>query len=178
VFDDEGDGDDATDVDDSEEDEGTITLEFDEDSLEDAVGCHVAAGAVDDFLGNGAPPAAVGIGAPSPTPTTTVITSTISPSPTPQTVTVSSTVSINFNRPVFKGKVNSQRGGCERSRRVVLKKKSGPVGDDVTNSRGGWKVRERRANGGYWAVAKRKVFTAPNGDTVICQRGKSPTERV
>ena len=181
VFDEEGDGDDASDIDDSEEDEGTITLEFDDDALEDAVGCHVDAGAVDDFLGNGAAPAAVGVGAPSPTPTTTVITSTITPDE-PQTITVSSRVTIGFNRPAFSGKVGSERGGCESARRVVLKKKKKgrdrPVGDDVTKGNGAWKVREGGANGKYYAVAQRKVFTAPNGDTIICQRGVSPTERV
>jgi len=181
IFDEEGDSDDATDIDDSEEDEGTITLEFDEDTLEDAVGCHVDEGAVDDFLGNAAPPASVGIGSPSPTPTTTVITSTITPDE-PQTITVSSRISIGFNRPVFSGKVNSERRGCESSRRVVLKKKrkgrDRPVGDDVTNNKGGWKVREGGANRKYFAVAQRKVFTAPNGDTIICQRAASPTERV
>jgi len=82
----------------------------------------------------------------------------------------------------FKGSVGSNRKGCSRFRKVVLKKvKPGPnrtVGRDTSNRAGNWSVRKRRAHGNYYAVAKRKRYTNRFGRLIICLRDKSPTINV
>jgi hypothetical protein len=83
------------------------------------------------------------------------------------------------NRPhVFRGRVDSALPRCERGRTVRIKKvRSGPdrtVGRDRTNRQGRYEVRHRRGGPGrYYAVAARKSFTNADGDTVICQKGRS-----
>ncbi|HWL65747.1 MAG TPA: hypothetical protein VNP73_07225, partial [Actinomycetota bacterium] len=184
VFDVSGNLSSASEVDDSNEEEGEITLEFDEDAVEDAVGCHVDFDAVDDFLTNASPEATVGTAQPAPTTATTTTTPITSDttSPTPTTRHVQASISISFDRPAFKGTIRSGRAGCERGRRVVLKKKKRGVnpraGSDTSDRAGNWRIGRRNASGRYFAVAQRKVFTAANGDRIICDPKTSDTRRV
>lgn len=81
----------------------------------------------------------------------------------------------------FKGLVGSDLARC-RARRVVVvfKARKGPdkkIGKDLTNRRGKWEVDVRRAQGRYYAKARRKVIPTYNGQH-ICQADRSPTIRV
>jgi hypothetical protein len=174
----------GSEIDDAGDD--SLTVEFDEDAIEDAVGCHVDFDAVDDFLTNASPEATVGTAQQTTTggtttngpPSTTITDGT----PAPETHHVQSSISISFDRPAFKGMIRSGRAGCERSRRVVLKKKkrgvNPQVGSDTSDRAGNWRIGERNASGRYFAVAQRKVFTAANGDRIICDPKTSDTRRV
>jgi CSLREA domain-containing protein len=113
---------------------------------------------------------------PTPTPTPT-------PSPTDgggTTVIVESLVTIRFKRAkdLFKGDVLAGRRRCVSDRTVLLKKGKTTIGKDTTGSGGNWRVKAPGANGRYAAVATRKVFTAGNGDTVICARDRSKRIKV
>jgi hypothetical protein len=54
----------------------------------------------------------------------------------------------------------------------------GVQGEDRSNRRGNWRIRKRARRGRFFAVAARKVFTAANGNTVICRTDESPTIRL
>jgi uncharacterized repeat protein (TIGR01451 family) len=123
------------------------------------------------------PPAPSPTGSPTASPTGSP---TASPTPTPPpTVREASNITIRHNnRPHrFNGRVGSDRRRCRRGRRVVVKEvrrgRDGIVGRDTTNRRGRWSNAHRRGGRGrYYAIAKRKRFTTPNG-TVICQKARS-----
>jgi len=193
IFDADGNMSSSSDIDDTEG--NRVVAEFDEDALEDAVGCQNDDGAVADEAANEATMASVGLtGAPgtSTVTTTTTGTGTVTTTTTGTGGTVTTTpdggdervetaVTIRYNRKgrAFKGQVAADRNQCSRARLVKLKKKGkGTVGQDTTNDRGNWSVRKRRARGRFTAVAPRKIFTAANGVRVICEFDASPTIRV
>jgi hypothetical protein len=94
---------------------------------------------------------------------------------------VATALTIRYNRrqKAFTGSVGSSRKRCQTFRAVTLKKhRPGPnrsVGTDNSNRSGNWKIRRRARRGRFYAVVARKVFTARNGDTIVCLRDKSPT---
>ena len=182
VFDADGNMSDGSSVEDAEEEEGTLQIEFDDDAIADAVGCHVDNDAVEDTTSNGSPRAAVGTGAapsasPSTTTTTTTTTTTSTTTDQPREQSVSSTITIAVGRTGFEGVVRSRNAGCERRRQVTVKKRrAGNVGTDTTDRGGKWKIRKRVRRGTYYAVAARKVFT--RGDTTfICTKATSSNKR-
>lgn len=119
---------------------------------------------------------------PSPTPTQ----SSASPSPTtstpPPPIAYSSETTINYNGKAFTGKVKSNLKKCRRDRSMLLKKqkpgKDKTVGKDRTNRTGGYKIREPKANGTYYTVAKVKRFTDGSGRPVTCGQDRSKKKRV
>jgi hypothetical protein len=90
---------------------------------------------------------------------------------------VATSSSIKATRRGFKGVVNSTNKRCEQGRKITLKKKKdGPdatAGTGKSNDQGAWKVREPRANGRYYVLVAKKVFTSGNGNRVVCKPGRS-----
>jgi hypothetical protein len=183
LFESDGTEDDATGIDDSEEEEGSITFEFSPDAIEDAVGCHVEGGSIEDPLNNASPRASVGfaeLGSENPS-TTSSSSGSTTDSPTPTTRRVRTSLSIRYDRDAgaFEGSVGSANRRCRRGRMVELTRRGrGVQGEDRSNRRGNWSIRKRARRGRFFAVAARKVFTAANGDTVICRTDESPTIRL
>lgn len=72
-------------------------------------------------------------------------------------------LSIRYRRKAFKGKVTSAKSPCVAFERVlVLRKKAGAdpvVGRDTTSATGAYSVRERRADGRYYAQVARTAET-------------------
>jgi hypothetical protein len=126
----------------------------------------------------------------SPTPTQTTASpspsqSTASPSPTattpPPPVRHGSTTTMkNYDGNSFDGKIKSGESRCRDGRTVVLKKKKPgkdkKVGTDRTTPDGVYSIRERNANGKYYATALAKTFTTSNGQRVTCEKDRSPTK--
>jgi hypothetical protein len=98
----------------------------------------------------------------------------------PRTRRIATTLTIRYNRKgrAFKGSVGSSRKRCQTQRMVTLLKRGRARGTDTSNRAGNYKINKRRARGRFKTRAARKVFTANNGDTIICQKDTSPTIRV
>jgi len=177
----------GTDVDDVEVDDNSISVEFDQDDIESAVGAGMDDEAAEDYLGNLSVEAAVG-GGPSGTPaspsgstattTTTATTATTTTTRSPVTRRIPTTLTGHYGGKAFKGSVGSSRNQCVRGRLVTVKKRGKTIGTDTSSSSGTWKVRKPRAKGRYKAHVARKVFTAANGDRIICLEDDSPSIRV
>ncbi len=79
---------------------------------------------------------------------------------------------------VFRGRVTSSKGSCERRRKVKVVKEtdsgSKVVGKDRSNRRGRWKVSVPNANGTYSAIVVRREQSYV-GHVHICERGRSST---
>jgi hypothetical protein len=171
--------------------------EFCDDEPADSAG--VGWGAGEDAPSGSLPPAKGDCPIPSPAPTRTTTSSptpsgsaspTGSSSPTTTSTTtspdgrdtrrVNTSLSASYRRGSFKGRVRSSVGGCERGRQITLKKEKrrsdGTVGRTRSNRRGVWKLRKPRANGRFYAVVARKVFT--RGDTrIVCKPARSDQVR-
>jgi len=192
LFDVDGDKSTGGDIDDQEG--SSVTVEFDEDDINDAVGGGSETGATPDWLGDDSPLATVGTEAASSsggggtsTTTSTTTTTTTTTSTTGgggQKRKVATTLTIRYDRDAntFKGSAGSARKGCQRGRLVTLKKArpgtDAKVGSDTTNRAGNWKVRKRVRKGRFYAKVAKKVFTAKNGDRVVCLTDKSPTIKI
>jgi hypothetical protein len=112
---------------------------------------------------------------------TTTTTTTSPDGPVTRRVATTLTIRGGFRRN-FKGSVGSARKRCQTFREVTVKKvrRGRPnrvIGRDNSNRAGNWQLRRRARRGRFYAVVLRKVFTAGNGDTIICMRDKSPTIR-
>jgi len=186
IFDVDGDKSTGSDIDDQEG--NSVTVEFDEDDITDAVGGGSETGANPDWLGDDSPQATVGTeagssaGGSSGTTTTTTTSTSTTTTTTTRTGTTRRIPTTLTIRPKFRGVVGSSNNGCQRGRLVTLKKKtrSGAktVGTTTSKSDGTWSKRKRRAKGRFFAKAAKKVFTAGNGDRIVCLIDKSPTIRV
>jgi hypothetical protein len=92
-----------------------------------------------------------------------------------------SSVSINYDRPNFKGRVSSSRDRCERDREVsVFKVRTGPdrlIGTDTTNDNGRYSVPKPGARGRFYARVSREVFGG-YGHRHECEADTSGTIRV
>jgi hypothetical protein len=92
-----------------------------------------------------------------------------------------SSVSINHDRPNFKGRVSSERERCERDREVsVFKARKGPdrlIGTDTTNDNGRYVVPKPGARGRFYAKVAREVFGG-YGHRHVCEADTSGTIRV
>lgn len=105
-----------------------------------------------------------------------------SPSPSPDggggggAAKCDSEITIAYKKNKFKGKVTSDNNSrCRKGRTVKVKQKGkkGSVGRSRTNRKGKWKVRDRNADGRYFAkVTKRRV------GNIVCKAAKSRTIRV
>jgi len=182
------DGDTTTgnDIDDAEE--NVVTVEFDEDEINDAVGGQIDDGAAEDFNGNESVEAAAGFGtASSPgsttsggsTATQTVTTTQPTTSAGPRTIRVNTTITIRYDakprrKAAFKGSLSARFEKCTTGRLVELHKNgAGTVGRDTSNLKGNWKVKKRNAHGTYFAKVLKKTYTRRNGDTIICKKDTS-----
>ncbi len=123
-------------------------------------------------------------GSPGPTQTsspTRSATPTRTEEPT-ETRRFATNLTIDYSRGAFRGSVGSSKRRCQQFRLVTLKKqrpgKNKVKGQDSSNRAGNWRIFKRRARGRFYALVARKVFTARNGDRIVCQRDKSPTRRV
>jgi hypothetical protein len=88
-------------------------------------------------------------------------------------------VTLNNNGDIFKGRVSSDRGRCERGRKVTLmrdfkKKPSKAVGSDVTNKKGRYRIVKENARGRYFVKVARKLNT-PYGHRHNCKGTRSST---
>ena len=140
-----------------------------------------------------APPTSASPTSPSPTSSSPGTSSpspsnSTSPGPTPTNtntpppdVREETDVTISFNRPRFTGRVKSDDGNCQSHRSVILKKvrpgRDRIVGRDSSDNQGDYSIRERRARGRYYVIAPEVAYTAGDGHTVTCQRGRSRTVR-
>jgi hypothetical protein len=92
-----------------------------------------------------------------------------------------SSVSIDYDRPNFEGRVQSERERCERGRSVsVFKVVDGPdrlIGTDQTNDNGFYSVTKAGAQGRFYAKVAREVFGG-YGHRHVCQGDTSGTIRV
>jgi len=179
---------DGVDMDDVED--AVVSIEFDEDDLTDAVACVSGDAAVADYYGNTSIETTVGAGtAESPTPSTSVVTSTSTSTSTvttgtghtPVTRKIATNLTIRYDRDAhaFKGSVGSSRKKCQTRRLVDLHKKgAGTEGSDRSNKKGNYLINKRNANGKFFTKVSKKVFTAKNGDTIVCKTDTSPTIKV
>ena len=91
-------------------------------------------------------------------------------------------VTIDYDGNSFDGRVQSNTGKCRNGRKVVLKKqkpgRDKKVGSDTTNRRGNYSIRQRNAKGTYYTVAGKKTYRDSSGRLHICNKGRSPNERV
>ena len=114
---------------------------------------------------------------PSPTPTNTT-----TPPPPPPPVRHGTSVTIDYDGNSFDGKVESNTRKCRSGRRVVLKKqkpgRDQKVGSDSTNRRGRYSIPQRNADGTYYTVAGKKTYRDGSGRLHICNKGRSPNEKV
>jgi hypothetical protein len=91
-----------------------------------------------------------------------------------------SEVTIRYNdaEDRFQGRVLSERPSCERNRLVVVFRdnpnQDSPVGGDVTNDNGRWRVPENNPRGDYYAKVFRRKVTR-EGHTHVCRADVSPT---
>ncbi len=90
-------------------------------------------------------------------------------------------VSLNNNGDVFKGMVSSDRGRCERGRKVTLmrdfrNKPSRAVGSDTTNNNGRYRILKEDPRGRYFVKVSRKLNT-PYGHRHDCKGARSGTIR-
>ena len=123
---------------------------------------------------------------PSATRTTSSPTPTISPSRTPQTFTGTTQVSIKFKRRKsrFSGRLSSNFDECEAGRQMSLFyvvpgfNTARRVGKGTSKPNGRWSIKERKADGTYFAVAKRRQVSTTAGDTIDCRKGKSKRKKV
>jgi len=174
-------------------DGNTVSIEYEDEDLAEMIGCGFdgTANDTEDEMGNDALPATVGFEPASSAPpststsTTTATVTTTSPTGhTPKTVRVNTTITIRYDgKPAktaaFKGSISARFEKCTTGRLVTLKKKgAGSVGTDSSNKKGNWKIRERNANGKYHAEVAKKVYTARNGDTIVCRKDASVTINV
>jgi len=193
VFDQEGDetSGDTGDPDDVED--NAVTVDYENEDLSDKIGCGVVEDAVSDEQDAdenlnveatvGTAPGGSSGGTTGTASTTTTVTSTSTTTTrTPVTRRIPTTLTGRYAKKAgaFKGTVGSARAGCVRGRLVTVKKaKSGKtVGTDTSSKGGGWKVRKPRARGRYKAHVAKKVFTAGNGDKIVCLADDSPAIRV
>jgi hypothetical protein len=179
---------DGVDMDDVED--AVVSIEFDQDDLEDAVVCVSDDAAVQDYWGNTSIEAAVGAGtAESPTPSTSVVTSTSTSTSTVTTGTghtpvkrkIATNLTIRYDRDAhaFKGSVGSSKKKCQTGRLVRLHEKGqGVKGSDSSNKKGNYLINSRNAQGKFFTEVAKKVFTAKNGDTIVCKTDTSPTIKV
>jgi hypothetical protein len=81
--------------------------------------------------------------------------------------------------PAFHGKVKSQRGVCERNRKVKLfQEQSGNddlLGSDRSNPDGKWKVPISPGSGAYYAKVTIKTKIDENSNGVSCHKDHSRT---
>ena len=136
------------------------------------------------------PSASTSTATPSPTATQTTATPTATqtsaspspsestpPPPPPPPVRYPSTVKMRYDDNAFEGEVGSVTKRCRKERVVVVKKKrpgkDKKVGADITDRKGDFSVRERKANGTYFAVAARKSFIDRTGRQVVCSKDRS-----
>ena len=89
---------------------------------------------------------------------------------------------MDYRNKTFVGKAKSVESSCRKGRIVVLKKKrpgkDRKIGSDISNREGVYKIRKRKADGTYYAVAFKKTFTDTSGQETTCTRDRSPNEKV
>jgi hypothetical protein len=93
---------------------------------------------------------------------------------------INSTITIDYEGDRFFGVVNSSRARCERRRPVALKRARSDrvTAEDRSDNSGQWGIRFVPEMGGrFYAVARRKVFSARTGEVMICVRARSRTIR-
>jgi hypothetical protein len=175
----------------------TMTCDFASGPLASAVGAGVydEAAAFDEGRANNNQMAAIARQQPGATTTTTTTTATATTTTTTTTTTTPSappgkkeripttlTIRYDRNRNRFKGAALSVRKACRRDRLVrVRRHRRGPnpvVGTEITNRKGKWSLRRRPRRGRFYALTPRKLFTYPDGTTVICQTDRAPTIRI
>ncbi len=95
-----------------------------------------------------------------------------------------STITIRYDADdnAFKGSVASARGGCQRDRRVILKRvragRDPVLGRDQTGRFGNYRIRKARAFGRFYTIVRPKRFTTAAGALIVCERDRSPTIRL
>lgn len=183
---DETDGD-TGDVDDFEG--NSVTVDFEGEDIQDAIGCGSVEDAVEDEAGNGSIEATVGTeaassAAPTTSTTTSVSTVTTTTSQPPPPPPAKRKVATNVSKPGyannrFRGSVNSSVKNCQKGRGMKLKRhvpgKNRTVGTGKSGRSGNYKFLERNARGRYYVVAAKKKFTNRKGTVIVCRRDKSPT---
>jgi hypothetical protein len=91
-------------------------------------------------------------------------------------------LTIKYRKPAFKGVAKTSEAKCKKGRGVLLKrKKKGrdpTIGSTTTDTRGRYKIASAGAKGKYYAIVSKTTEVTEQGDTLVCQRDKSPTTRV
>jgi hypothetical protein len=180
---------DSGDVDDVED--NTVTVDFENEDLSDQVGCGIEEGIVaddNDDTDNDNVAATVGTApassaAPSTATATSTSTTTVTTGTghTPVTRKIATNLTIRYDKDAhaFKGSVGSSKKKCQTGRLVTLKKRhAGGQGSDSSNRKGNYLINKRKASGKFFTKVSKKVFTAKNGDTIVCKTDTSPTIKV
>ena len=102
--------------------------------------------------------------------------------PAQQTTPTTVTGRYDDNQNRHEGRVRAKPRKCKIGRVTIVKQvqpgQDDVVGRDKTNGDGEFAIPDRNANGNFYSVAKRKVFTNSNGVRIICQKDRSKTYNV
>ena len=93
------------------------------------------------------------------------------------TTTYDSDITLRYDRPYFKGRVDGPRPRCRRNRHVYLHRRHNGdhkvVGHTVTNDNGRYRFRRPNPNGTYWTTTPRKGPFGGPYHAHFCSRAKS-----